>query len=40
MPGMSDMIPEGEDPEVAIKRIQGMIHSMTKSERHNPDLID
>ncbi len=40
MPGMSDMIPEGEDPEVAIKRIQGMIDSMTKEERRNPDVID
>ena len=40
MPGMSDMIPEGEDPELAIKRIQGMIHSMTKEERRNPDVID
>jgi signal recognition particle subunit SRP54 len=40
MPGMGDMIPEGEDPEVAMKRIQGMIDSMTKEERRNPDLID
>jgi signal recognition particle subunit SRP54 len=40
MPGMSDIIPEGEDPEVAIKRIQGMIDSMTKEERRDPDLID
>jgi signal recognition particle subunit SRP54 len=40
MPGMSDMIPEGEDPEAALKRIQGMIDSMTKEERRNPDLID
>src|SRR5437588_711958 len=40
MPGMSDMIPEGEDPEVALKRIQGMIDAMTKEERRNPDLID
>ncbi|HEY7157738.1 MAG TPA: signal recognition particle protein [Gemmataceae bacterium] len=40
MPGMSDMIPEGEDPEVAFKRIQGMIDSMTKQERRNPDVID
>jgi signal recognition particle subunit SRP54 len=40
MPGMSDMIPEGEDPETAIKRIQGMIDSMTKDERRNPDIID
>jgi signal recognition particle subunit SRP54 len=40
MPGMSEMIPEGEEPEVAFKRIQGMIDSMTKEERHNPDIID
>src|SRR5437588_624950 len=40
MPGMSDMIPEGEDPEQAMKQIQGMIDSMTKEERRNPDLID
>jgi signal recognition particle subunit SRP54 len=38
--GFADMIPEGEDPEVAFKRIQGMIDSMTKEERHNPDIID
>jgi signal recognition particle subunit SRP54 len=40
MPGMGDMIPEGEDPEVAMRRIQGMIDSMTKAERRNPDVID
>lgn len=40
MPGMGDMIPEGEDPDVAIKRIQGMIDSMTADERKNPDVID
>jgi signal recognition particle subunit SRP54 len=40
LPGMSDMIPEGEDPEKAISRIQGMIDSMTKEERRNPDIID
>jgi signal recognition particle subunit SRP54 len=40
MPGMSEMIPEGEDPEAALKRIQGMIDSMTKDERRNPDVID
>ncbi len=40
MPGMSEMIPEGEDPEVAIKRIQGIIDSMTKDERGDPDIID
>lgn len=40
MPGMAEMIPEGEDPEVALKRVQGMIDSMTKKEKNNPDLID
>jgi signal recognition particle subunit SRP54 len=40
MPGMSEMIPDGEDPEVAFRRIQGMIDSMTKEERRNPDVID
>src|SRR4029079_9227903 len=40
MPGMSEMIPEGEDPEVALKRVQGMIDSMTHKERNDPDLID
>jgi signal recognition particle subunit SRP54 len=40
MPGMSDMIPDGEDPEQAFRRIQGMIDSMTKAERRNPDIID
>jgi signal recognition particle subunit SRP54 len=38
--GFADMIPEGEDPEVAFARIQGMIDSMTKEERRNPDVID
>jgi signal recognition particle subunit SRP54 len=40
LPGMGEMIPEGEDPDVAVKRIQGMIDSMTKAERKNPDIID
>ena len=40
MPGMSEMIPAGEDPEVALKRVQGMIDSMTKKERADPDIID
>jgi len=34
------MIPEGEDPEVALKRVQGMIDSMTAEEKRNPDVID
>jgi signal recognition particle subunit SRP54 len=32
--------PEGEDPEVALKRVQGMIDSMTKQEKNDPDMID
>src|SRR5205807_9897596 len=40
MPGMESLIPDGEDPELALKRIQGMVDSMTKEERRNPDLID
>jgi signal recognition particle subunit SRP54 len=40
MPGMSDMIPEGEDPEEALNRVQGIIDSMTRKERNDPDLID
>jgi signal recognition particle subunit SRP54 len=40
MPGMSELIPEGEDPEQALKRIQGMIDAMTQEERRNPDIID
>ena len=40
MPGMSEMIPDDEDPDVAVKRIQGMVDSMTKEEKRNPDIID
>jgi signal recognition particle subunit SRP54 len=40
MPGMGELIPEGEDPEVAFRRIQGIIDSMTPAERKDPDLID
>ncbi|MFN4260980.1 MAG: signal recognition particle protein [Gemmataceae bacterium] len=40
MPGMAEMIPDGEDPESALGRVQGMIDSMTKAERANPDIID
>jgi signal recognition particle subunit SRP54 len=40
MPGMSEMIPKDEDPEEAMKRVQGIIDSMTKKERANPDIID
>jgi signal recognition particle subunit SRP54 len=40
MPGFAEMVPEGEDPELALKRVQGMIDSMTKKEKANPDIID
>jgi signal recognition particle subunit SRP54 len=40
MPGMGNMIPEWEDPEDSLKRIQGMIDVMTDEERGNPDIID
>src|SRR5262249_14733244 len=40
MPGMEGMIPDGEDPEESIGRIQGIIDSMTRDERRNPDIID
>src|SRR5436305_5828026 len=40
MPGMADMIPEGEDPEEALKRVRGMIDSMTVNERADPAIID
>ncbi|MGL6097363.1 MAG: signal recognition particle protein, partial [Fimbriiglobus sp.] len=40
IPGMSGMIPDGEDPEEALRRVQGMIDSMTKKERRDPDIID
>ena len=40
MPGKSDLIPEGEDPEQALKWIQGIIDAMTKEERRNTDIID
>ncbi len=40
MPGVNEMIPPGEDPEVALKRVQGMIDSMTKKEKADPDMID
>jgi len=40
MPGMGELIPEGEDPDASVTRIQGMIDSMTKAERRDPDIID
>lgn len=40
MPGMSDMVPAGEDPEASMRRIRGMIDSMTLEERTYPDILD
>jgi len=40
IPGMAEMIPEGEDPEVALRRVQGIIDSMTPQERTRPEIID
>jgi signal recognition particle subunit SRP54 len=40
MPGMGDMVPEGEDPDVAMLRVRRMIDAMTPEERTNPDIID
>jgi signal recognition particle subunit SRP54 len=41
LPGMSEMM-EGvdEDPDIVMKRFQGMIDSMTPAEKKNPDIID
>ena len=40
MPGMSDLIKDGDDPEDALKKVQGMIDSMTRAEKKDPDIID
>jgi signal recognition particle subunit SRP54 len=40
MPGLGEMIPDGEEPETAFKRIQGIIDAMTEDERRNPEIID
>jgi signal recognition particle subunit SRP54 len=41
MPGnMGAMMPKDADPEAAVLRVQGMIDSMTKQERLDPDIID
>lgn len=40
LPGMSGMIPDGEEPETAFQRIQGIIDAMTEDERCDPDGID
>jgi len=40
MPGMAELILEGEDPEVALRAISRMIDAMTAEERADSDLID
>ena len=40
MPGMAEVIPEGEDPKAALERVRRMIDAMTAEERHDPDRID
>jgi hypothetical protein len=40
MPGMSDLIPEGEDVAVVLRRVRGMIDSMTMVERADLGIID
>ena len=38
--GLSQMIPKDVDPEESVKRVQGMIDSMNKKERRDPDIVD
>ena len=38
--GMMDSNPDMEDPEQELKRIDGIINSMTPKERENPEKID
>jgi signal recognition particle subunit SRP54 len=40
MPGMSETIREGEDPDVALERVRRIIDSMTQEERNDPDIVD
>ena len=40
MPTTVPLIAPALDPEVALKRVQGMIDAMTKKERRDPDIID
>lgn len=39
MPGLSEMAPEEEDRDLALRRIRQIIDAMTDEERSNPDLI-
>jgi hypothetical protein len=38
-PGLCDLIPAGEDPEVAVGRVRGMVDAMTPAERADPGVI-
>jgi signal recognition particle subunit SRP54 len=41
LPGMEELLHEvGEDPEQALRRVRGMIDSMTPEERRKPEIID
>ena len=40
IPGMDEVIPEGEDPKVALKRTRAIIDAMTPEDRRDPSLID
>jgi Signal peptide binding domain len=40
MPGTAEMIPEGEDPEVFLKRDLRMLEAMTADDRADPARID
>jgi signal recognition particle subunit SRP54 len=39
MPGLTEMVPEEEDRDLALNSIRQMIDAMTDEERRNPDLI-
>jgi signal recognition particle subunit SRP54 len=40
IPGARQLIPGAEDPEVAVRRVCGMIDAMTAEERRDPGLLD
>ena len=40
MPGMGNLIPDGEDPDEAMLGVQRMIDAMTEEERMTPEIID
>jgi signal recognition particle subunit SRP54 len=39
VPGLSEMVPDEEDRDLALSRIRRMLDAMTDEERSNPDLI-